>query len=130
MNDITKTRVLDWDKQLRKERDLHKNLGDSWSISQVKELTGSYRRLTSKDKSKIGKGILSSCEEFYLSLDTIARNAYSEICKNRSSAHFSINKELVNKEEDPSFKNFLEWDDKLKAFKKNNGWERFCKLDE
>ena len=37
MNDITKTRVIDWDKQLRKERDLHKNLGDSWSISQVKE---------------------------------------------------------------------------------------------
>tara|TARA_S200000501_G_C20285994_1_gene509396 strand:- start:42 stop:434 length:393 start_codon:yes stop_codon:yes gene_type:complete len=130
MNDITKTRVIDWDKQLRKERDLKKSLGDSWSISQVKELTGSYRRLTENDKNKIGKGILSACEEFYLSLDTIARNAYSQICKNRSSAHFSINNELSNKEDDPAFKDFLNWDNKLQDFKKNNGWERFNKRDE
>ena len=121
MNDIVKKRVIDWDKQLRKERDLKNNLGEEWSLSDVKELTGSYRRLTDKDKEKIGKGILYQCEEFYLSLDTMSRNAYNEICKSRSSAHFS-------KDTDKS--KFLLWDEKLKEFKKNNGWERYKNIDQ
>ena len=121
MNDIVKKRVIDWDKQLRKERDLKNNLGEEWSLSDVKELTGSYRRLTDKDKEKIGKGILYQCEEFYLSLDTMSRNAYNEICKSRSAAHFS-------KDTDKS--KFLFWDEKLKEFKKNNGWERYKNIDQ
>ena len=121
MNDIVKKRVIDWDKQLRKERDLKNNLGEEWSLSDVKELTGSYRRLTDKDKEKIGKGILYQCEEFYLSLDTMSRNAYNEICKSRSAAHFS-------KDTDKS--KFLLWDEKLKEFKKNNGWERYKNIDQ
>ena len=102
MTDISKDRVIDWDKQLRKERDLKSNLGESWTLSQVKELTGSFRRLTNKDKDKIGTGVLVDCEEFYLSLDTIARNAYSEICKNRSSAHFSIKRGDEKYDDDPA----------------------------
>ena len=44
MTEISKDRVIDWDNQLRKERDLKSNLGESWTLSQVKELTGSFRR--------------------------------------------------------------------------------------
>ena len=85
----------------------------------MKELTGSYRRLTEKDKDKIGKGILEPCEEFYLSLNTLSRNAYNEICKNRSSAHFSENPSKSTKLD------FNEWDEKLQTFKSNNGWSKF-----
>jgi len=58
LNEISSKRVIDWDNQLRKERDLKNQLGDSWSLSQVKELTGSFRRLTVKDRSIVGKGVL------------------------------------------------------------------------
>ena len=75
MNDISTKRVIDWDNQLRKERDLKNQLGDSWSLSQVKELTGSFRRLTIEDRKKIGKGILEICEEFYVSLDVLGKNS-------------------------------------------------------
>ena len=119
MDDITKKRVIDWDNQLRKERDLCQNLGNSWSLSQVKELTGSYRRLTEKDKEKIGKGVLEPCEEFYLSLNALSRNAYNEICKNRSSAHFSKTSSKSSNSK------FDEWDEKLRSFKENNGWSEF-----
>ena len=124
MTDISKNRVIDWDKQLRKERDLKANLGDSWTLSQVKELTGSFRRLDDKDKVKLGTGTLTECEEFYLSLDTIARNAYSVICKNRSSAHFSIKRGDERYDDDPALKEFIEWDEKLQSFKKNNGYKK------
>jgi len=127
VTDISKNRVIDWDKQLRKERDLMSNLGDEWTLSQVKELTGSFRRLVDKDKDKVGTGVLVDCEEFYLSLDTIARNAYSIICKNRSSAHFSIKRGEDKHDEDPALKDFIEWDKKLQLFKKNNGYENLSK---
>ena len=81
MNDISTKRIIDWDNQLRKERDLKNQLGDSWSLSQVKELTGSFRRLSAKDRSVIGKGVLEQCEEFYVSLDALGKNAYSQIAK-------------------------------------------------
>ena len=93
MIDIVKKRVIDWDLQLRKERDFNEKFGTSLSLSEIKELTGSYRRLTEKSKTKIGKNILEQCEEFYLSLDTFKQNQYTEICKNRSAAFFRIGKE-------------------------------------
>ena len=126
MNDISTKRVIDWDNQLRKERDLKNQLGDSWSLSQVKELTGSFRRLTIEDRKKIGKGILETCEEFYVSLDALGKNAYSELCKKRSAAHFSINRESPDPESDPSYKEYLELDKALEDFKKNNGWDKFA----
>ena len=126
MNDISTKRVIDWDNQLRKERDLKNQLGDSWSLSQVKELTGSFRRLTIEDRKKIGKGILETCEEFYVSLDALGKNAYSELCKKRSAAHFSINREALDPESDPSYKEYLELDKALEDFKKNNGWDKFA----
>ena len=123
MTEISKDRVIDWDNQLRKERDLKSNLGESWTLSQVKELTGSFRRLVNKDKDKIGKGILVDCEEFYLSLDAIGRNAYSEICKSRSSAHFAIKRGDEKYDSDPALKEFISWDEKLQSFKGNNGYK-------
>lgn len=126
MNDISTKRVIDWDNQLRKERDLKNQLGDSWSLSQVKELTGSFRRLTIEDRKKIGKGILETCEEFYVSLDALGKNAYSELCKKRSAAHFAINRESSDLESDPSYKEYLELDKALEDFKKNNGWDKFA----
>ena len=92
-------------------------------LSHVKELTESFRRLVDKDKAKIGKGILVDCEEFYLSLDTIARNAYSEICKNRSSAYFSIKRGDEKYNSDPALKEFISWNEKLQSFKENNGYK-------
>ena len=130
MTDITKNRVIDWDKQLRKERDLKDNLGDDWTASQVKELTGSFRRLSEKDNIKVGKGILEDCEEFYLSLDTIARNAYINICKNRSSAHFSIKRGDEKNDNDPALKEFIMWDAKLQVFKKNNGYNNISNIND
>ena len=125
MNDISTKRIIDWDNQLRKERDLKNQLGDSWSMSQVKELTGSFRRLSAEDRTKIGKGILVECEEFYVSLDALGKNAYSEICKKRSVAHFAINREMPDPENDPSYQEFVDYDKELEEFKKNNGWDRF-----
>ena len=123
MTEISKDRVIDWDNQLRKERDLKSNLGESWTLSQVKELTGSFRRLANKDKDKIGKGVLVDCEEFYLSLDPIGRNAYSAICRSRSSAHFAIKRGDEKYDSDPALKEFISWDEKLQSFKENNGYK-------
>lgn len=126
MIDIVKKRVIDWDLQLRKERDFNEKFGTSLSLSEIKELTGSYRRLTEKSKSKIGKNILEQCEEFYLSLDTFKQNQYTEICKNRSAAFFRIGKEpKKDPTTDQDFAKFKEWDDKLKEFKSDNKWEGF-----
>ena len=126
MIDIVKKRVIDWDLQLRKERDFNEKFGTSLSLSEIKELTGSYRRLTEKSKTKIGKNILEQCEEFYLSLDTFKQNQYTEICKNRSSAFFRIGKEpKKDPTTDQDFRTFKEWDDKLKEFKTDNKWEDF-----
>ena len=126
MIDIVKKRVIDWDLQLRKERDFNEKFGTSLSLSEIKELTGSYRRLTEKSKIKIGKKILEQCEEFYLSLDTFKQNQYTEICKNRSAAFFRIGKEP---KKDPTtekdFATFKEWDMKLEEFKNNNRWDDF-----
>lgn len=129
MNEISSKRVIDWDNQLRKERDLKNQLGDSWSLSQVKELTGSFRRLSIKDRSIIGKGVLEQCEEFYVSLDALGKNAYSQICKKRSAAHFSINRENSDVDNDPAYKEFVKYDQELDEFKKNNGWEKFNAKD-
>ena len=126
MIDIVKKRVIDWDLQLRKERDFNEKFGTSLTLSQIKELTGSFRRLTEKSKTKIGKNILEQCEEFYLSLDTFKQNQYTEICKNRSAAFFRIGKEP---KKDPTTEQdytiYKEWDDKLKEFKSDNRWEDF-----
>ena len=126
MIDIVKKRVIDWDLQLRKERDFNEKFGTRLSLSEIKELTGSYRRLTEKSKSKIGKNILEQCEEFFLSLDTFKQNQYTEICKNRSAAFFRIGKEpKKDPTSDQDFAKFKEWDDKLKEFKSDNKWEDF-----
>tara|TARA_B100000965_G_C19223352_1_gene596840 strand:+ start:241 stop:627 length:387 start_codon:yes stop_codon:yes gene_type:complete len=126
MIDIVKKRVIDWDLQLRKERDFNEKFGTSLTLSQIKELTGSFRRLTEKSKTKIGKNILEQCEEFYLSLDTFKQNQYTEICKNRSAAFFRIGKEP---KKDPTTEQdyiiYKKWDDKLKEFKSDNKWEDF-----
>lgn len=129
MNEISSKRVIDWDNQLRKERDLKNQLGDSWSLSQVKELTGSFRRLSVKDRSIIGKGVLEQCEEFYVSLDALGKNAYSQICKKRSAAHFSINRDNSDIDNDPACKEFAKYDTELEDFKKNNGWDKFNTKD-
>ena len=126
MIDIVKKRVIDWDLQLRKERDFNEKFGTNLSLSEIKELTGSYRRLTEKSKTKIGKNILEQCEEFYLSLDTFKQNQYTEICKNRSAAFFRIGKEpKKDPTTDQDFAKFKEWDEKLKEFKSDNKWEDF-----
>ena len=88
--DIIKKRVIDWDLQLRKERDFNDKFGTNLSLSEIKELTGSFRRLTDKSKPKIGKGILQQCEEFYLSLDKIKQEEYTLICRERSAAFFVL----------------------------------------
>ena len=74
MVDIIKKRVIDWDNQLRKEKHFNEKFGTNLSPSCVKELTGSFRRLTEKSKNKIGDGTLEQCEEFYLSLDLMKQN--------------------------------------------------------
>ena len=126
MIDIVKKRVIDWDLQLRKERDFNEKFGTSLSLSEIKELTGSYRRLTERSKTKIGKNILEQCEEFYLSLDKFKQNQYTEICKNRSAAFFRIGKEP---KKDPTtvkdFATFREWDSRLEKFKNDNKWDDF-----
>ena len=55
MVDIIKKRVIDWDNQLRKEKHFNEKFGTNLSPSCVKELTGSFRRLTEKSKNKIGE---------------------------------------------------------------------------
>ena len=91
--DIIKKRVIDWDLQLRKERDFNEKFGTYLSLSDIKELTGSFRRLTEKSKPKIGKGILQHCEEFYLSLDKFKQEEYTKLCKERSAAFFRTGSE-------------------------------------
>jgi hypothetical protein len=128
MIDIVKKRVIDWDNQLRKEKHFNEKFGTNLTPSEVKELTGSFRRLTNKSKSKIGDGSLEPSEEFYLSLDIMKQNQYSHICKNRSAAFYKIGDEpdsdKNNTENQDAFK---EWDQKLDEFKAQNNWDQFVK---
>ncbi len=128
MVDIIKKRVIDWDNQLRKEKHFNEKFGTNLSPSAVKELTGSFRRLTDKSKSKIGDGTLQACEEFYLSLDLMRQNQYTNICKNRSAAFYKIGDEPDSDKNNSEFqKLFEEWDKKLNEFKIQNNWSRFIK---
>tara|TARA_Y100000389_G_scaffold128763_1_gene126214 strand:- start:508 stop:894 length:387 start_codon:yes stop_codon:yes gene_type:complete len=128
MVDIIKKRVIDWDNQLRKERHFNEKFGTNLSTSAVKELTGSFRRLTEKNKIKIGDGTLASCEEFYLSLDIMKQNQYTHICKNRSAAFYKIGDEPDSDKKNSEYqKVFKEWDEKLDEFKKHNNWNSFNK---
>ena len=81
--------------------------------------------MTVKDRSIVGKGVLEQCEEFYVSLDALGKNAYSQICKKRSAAHFSINRDNSDSDNDPAYKEFVKYDQELDEFKKNNGWDKF-----
>tara|TARA_Y100000816_G_scaffold288407_1_gene272925 strand:- start:802 stop:1239 length:438 start_codon:yes stop_codon:yes gene_type:complete len=124
--DIIKKRVIDWDLQLRKERDFNEKFGTNLSLSDIKELTGSFRRLTEKSKPKIGKGILQHCEEFYLSLDKFKQEEYTKLCKERSAAFFRTGSEpkkepTTNKD----INNFNNLDEKLRQFKAENNWNDF-----
>ena len=124
--DIIIKRVIDWDLQLRKERDFNDKFGTNLSLSEIKELTGSFRRLTDKSKPKIGKGILQQCEEFYLSLDNLKREEYTLICKERSAAFFRIGSEpKKNPTSDKDLINFNSLDEKLKEFKQDNNWDNY-----
>ena len=126
MIDIVKKRVIDWDNQLRKEKHFNEKFGTNLSPSEVKELTGSFRRLTDKSKSKIGDGTLEPSEEFYLSLDIMKKNQYSHICKNRSAAFYKIGDEPdSNKDNSDNQNAFREWDQKLDEFKSQNNWDKF-----
>ena len=128
MIDIVKKRVIDWDNQLRKEKHFNEKFGTNLSPSEVKELTGSFRRLTDKSKSKIGDGTLEPSEEFYLSLDIMKKNQYSHICKNRSAAFYKIGDEPdSNKDNSDNQNAFREWDQKLDEFKSQNNWDKFIK---
>tara|TARA_Y100000768_G_scaffold192601_1_gene144416 strand:- start:5258 stop:5644 length:387 start_codon:yes stop_codon:yes gene_type:complete len=128
MVDIIKKRVIDWDNQLRKEKHFNEKFGTNLSQSEVKELTGSFRRLTEKSKDKIGNGTLEPCEEFYLSLDLMRQNQYTNICKNRSAAFYKIGDEPDSDKNNSQYqKVFKEWDEELNIFKKNNNWEQFDK---
>ena len=126
MIDIVKKRVIDWDNQLRKEKHFNEKFGTNLSPSEVKELTGSFRRLT--DKSKIGDGTLEPSEEFYLSLNIMKKNQYSHICKNRSAAFYKIGDEPDSDKDNSDNQNaFREWDQKLDEFKSQNNWDKFIK---
>lgn len=128
MIDIVKKRVIDWDNQLRKEKHFNEKFGTNLTPSEVKELTGSFRRLTDKSKSKIGDGTLEPSEEFYLSLDIIKKNQYSHICKNRSAAFYKIGDEPDSDKDNTDNQNdFREWDQKLDEFKSQNNWDKFIK---
>ena len=128
MIDIVKKRVIDWDNQLRKEKHFNEKFGTNLSPSSVKELTGSFRRLTEKSKSKIGDGTLQQCEEFYLSLDLMKQNQYTHICKNRSAAFYKIGDEPDSDKENSEYqRQFSEWDAKLNEFKSQNNWYKFGK---
>ena len=126
MIDIIKKRVIDWDLQLSKEKNFNEKFGTNFTLSQVKELTGSFRRLTEKSKVKIGTKVLEQCEEFYLSLDKLKQNQYTNICKNRSAAFFRIGHEpKKTPTTDLDHKNFIELDSELKKFKDENDWDKF-----
>ena len=128
MIDIVKKRVIDWDNQLRKEKHFNEKFGTNLSPSEVKELTGSFRRLTDKSKSEIGDGTLEPSEEFYLSLDIMKKNQYSHICKNRSAAFYKIGDEPDSDKDNTDNQNdFREWDQKLDEFKSQNNWDKFIK---
>ena len=128
MIDIVKKRVIDWDNQLRKEKHFNEKFGTNLSPSEVKELTGSFRRLTDKSKSKIGDGTLEPSEEFYLSLNIMKKNQYSHICKNRSAAFYKIGDEPDSDKDNSDNQNaFREWDQKLDEFKSQNNWDKFIK---
>lgn len=128
MIDIVKKRVIDWDNQLRKEKHFNEKFGTNLSPSEVKELTGSFRRLTDKSKSKIGDGTLEPSEEFYLSLNIMKKNQYSHICKNRSAAFYKIGDEPDSDKDNSDNQNaFREWDQKLNEFKSQNNWDKFIK---
>ena len=128
MIDIVKKRVIDWDNQLRKEKHFNEKFGTNLTPSEVKELTGSFRRLTDKSKSKIGDGTLEPSEEFYLSLDIMKKNQYSHICKNRSAAFYKIGDEPDSDKDNTDNQNdFIEWDQKLDEFKSQNNWDKFIK---
>ena len=128
MIDIVKKRVIDWDNQLRKEKHFNEKFGTNLSPSEVKELTGSFRRLTDKSQSKIGDGTLEPSEEFYLSLDIMKKNQYSHICKNRSAAFYKIGDEPDSDKDNSDNQNaFREWDQKLDEFKSQNNWDKFIK---
>lgn len=128
MIDIVKKRVIDWDNQLRKEKHFNEKFGTNLTPSEVKELTGSFRRLTNKSKSKIGDGTLEPSEEFYLSLDIMKKNQYSHICKNRSAAFYKIGDEPDSDKDNSDNQNaFREWDQKLDEFKSQNNWDKFIK---
>lgn len=128
MIDIVKKRVIDWDNQLRKEKHFNEKFGTNLTPSEVKELTGSFRRLTDKSKSKLGDGTLEPSEEFYLSLDIMKKNQYSHICKNRSAAFYKIGDEPDSDKDNSDNQNaFREWDQKLDEFKSQNNWDKFIK---
>ncbi|MFL2552618.1 MAG: hypothetical protein ACJ0QV_03590 [Gammaproteobacteria bacterium] len=128
MVDIVKKRVIDWDNQLRKEKHFNEKFGTNLSQSEVKELTGSFRRLTEKSKDMIGTGKLEACEEFYLSLDLMKQNQYSHICKNRSAAFYKIGDEPASDKNNSQYqKIFKEWDEELIQFKQKNNWKQFNK---
>jgi len=128
MIDIVKKRVIDWDNQLRKEKHFNEKFGTNLTPSEVKELTGSFRRLTDKSKCKIGDGTLEPSEEFYLSLDIMKKNQYSHICKNRSAAFYKIGDEPDSDKDNFDNQNaFREWDQKLDEFKSQNNWDKFIK---
>ena len=128
MIDIVKKRVIDWDNQLRKEKHFNEKFGTNLTPSEVKELTGSFRRLTDKSKSKIGDGTLEPSEEFYLSLDIMKKNQFSHICKNRSAAFYKIGDEPDSDKDNSDNQNaFREWDQKLDEFKSQNNWDKFIK---
>ena len=55
-----------------------------------------------------------------MSLDALGKNAYSELCKKRSAAHFAINRESPDPEKDPAYEEFINCDKELNEFKKNN----------
>ena len=128
MVDIVKKRVIDWDNQLRKEKHFNEKFGTNLTPSEVKELTGSFRRLTEKSKSKIGDGTLEQSEEFYLSLDLMKQNQYSHICKNRSAAFYKIGDEPDSDKNNSEYQQvFKKWDQELKDFKDINDWIKFNK---
>ena len=125
MIDIVKKRVIDWNLQLRKEKDFNIKFGTNLTLSEVKELTGSFRRFSDKSLDDIGKNKLELCEKFYLSLDQHKRKQYTDLCRKRSAAFFKTGKEPKKTKNSPADRlDFNNLDQKLKTFKEENNWDK------
>ena len=96
------------------------------SPSSVKELTGSFRRLTEKVNQKLEMEPYNNVRNFiFLRLDeTESIHTYVRI----NVAFYKIGDEPDSDKENSEYqRQFSEWDEKLNEFKAQNNWDKFSK---